>query len=191
MKKLKVMLVDDEYLVLIGLKAIIEELGHTVVAEAMDGVEAVEKALSIRPDVILLDINIPKMDGIEVAKALLDSVRAPIIMVTGYSDKALIERANAANVLAYVVKPVCRKDLDATLEIAVSRYKDIENLEFEVKKAQKQLEDRKVIEKAKGIIMKQANIDEERAFKWMQTESRNKNMKMVDLALKVLSHIDK
>ena len=186
MEKLRVMVVEDEYLVLMGLSSIVKELGHSVVAEAMNGEEAVRVAQEKKPDIILMDINLPGIDGIEAANTINRKTNIPTIMITGYSDRESIRRANEASVLAYLVKPVSRRDLQPALEIAVSRFKDIEGLKKEVQQTKTELENRKTIEKAKGIIMKHKNMDEQQAFKWMQQESRNLNMKLIKLAEKVI-----
>lgn len=179
------MVVEDEYLVLMGIKTIIQELGHDVIAEAMSGEEAIRSALEFKPDIILMDINLPGIDGIQVANRLKGKANIPVIMITGYSDQELIKRASSASVLAYLVKPVSKKDLQPALEIAISRFEDIEGLRKEVRQTKIQLENRKTVEKAKGIIMKHKKMDEDEAFKWMQQKSRNLNIKLIKLAEKV------
>ncbi len=186
MEKLRVMVVEDEYLVLMGLSSIVKELGHSVVAEAMNGEEAVKIAQEKKPDIILMDINLPGIDGIEAANIINKRTNIPTIMITGYSDQESIRRANEASVLAYLVKPVSKRDVQPALEIAVSRFKEIEGLKKEVQQTKIELENRKTIEKAKGIIMKCKDMDEQQAFKWMQQESRNLNMKLIKLAEKVI-----
>ena len=186
MEKLRVMVVEDEYLVLMGLSMIVQELGHSVAAEAMNGEDAIKIAQEKKPDIILMDINLPGIDGIEAANIINRKAIIPIIMITGYSDQESIKRANEASVLAYLVKPVSRRDLQPALEIAVSRFKEIEKLKKEVQQTKVELENRKTIEKAKGIVMKHRNMDEQEAFKWMQQESRNLNIKLIRLAEKVI-----
>ena len=137
------MVVEDEYLVLMGLSSIVKELGHCVVAEAMNGEEAVRIAQEKKPDIILMDINLPGIDGIETANTINKKTKIPTIMITGYSDRESISRANEASVLAYLVKPVSRRDLQPALEIAVSRFKDIEGLKKEVQQTKTELENRK------------------------------------------------
>jgi response regulator NasT len=185
-EKLRVMVVEDEYLVLMGLSMIVQELGHSVAAEAMNGEDAIKIAQEKKPDIILMDINLPGIDGIEAANIINRKAIIPIIMITGYSDQESIKRANEASVLAYLVKPVSRRDLQPALEIAVSRFKEIEKLKKEVQQTKVELENRKTIEKAKGIVMKHRNMDEQEAFKWMQQESRNLNIKLIRLAEKVI-----
>ena len=189
MNKLRIMIAEDEYLVLMGLRAMVEKIGHTVAAEAKDGKEAVELAIRWNPDLILMDINLPVLNGLQAIRKLREKVHIPAVIITGYSDQKIIDKANEVGVFGYLVKPISKKDLEPTIEIALSRFKDIKNLERQVLDTKTQLEERKTIEKAKGIIMMRKNMDENAAYLWMQQESRNHNIKLAKLADKIVNNI--
>jgi len=188
MSKKRIMIVEDEYLVLMGIKTMVEQLGHVVVAEAPDGLIAFDLAIEKNPDIILMDINIPKMNGIETCKKIQEIISIPIIFITGYSDKGLIQKAKNIGVLAYLIKPVSKKDLEPAIEIAVSRHQEIVKLREEVQRTKDLIETRKTIEMAKGIIMKRKNMDEEKAYKWMQRQSCNNNIKIETLAERIIEY---
>ncbi|AZO94683.1 response regulator [Halocella sp. SP3-1] len=185
-KKLRILIAEDEYLVLMGLKADLEELGHEIVVEATDGESAVKNALEVKPDLIIIDINMPNMDGIEALKMINKNLIIPSIIITGYSDKELVERASKVGVFAYLVKPVERKELRATINVVMNRFEDLKKANDELDNTKKALEIRKYIEKAKGILMDTLDISEEEAMKKLQRKSQDKNIRIVDIAKEII-----
>lgn len=187
---MKIVIAEDEYISLMGMKANLEELGHEVVGEAIDGRDAVDKVLSLRPDMVIIDINMPIMDGIEVLTEIRKFVEIPGIIVSGYHDEKLIKRANDAGVYGYLVKPVSMHDVKVAIETSYSRFSDYQQVFRELKKAEIKIEERKYIEKAKGILMEKKKLSERDAMKSLQKMSRDKNIKMVVLAKKIIEAAD-
>ncbi len=186
MKDLKVLIAEDEYLILMGLKSNLENLGCKVVGEATNGKELVNLALEKKPDLIIADINLPVMDGLEALKRISEKVFIPTLIVSGYDDEELIDKAKNLGVLGYLIKPIDESDLKAEIEIALSRFEDIKNLKNELEVTKETLESRKLIEKAKGIIMERLRLNEEEAMKFLQKKSRNSNKKLVDVAKEII-----
>ncbi|PNR89483.1 Fis family transcriptional regulator [Petrotoga sp. 9T1HF07.CasAA.8.2] len=186
MKDLKVLVAEDEYLILMGLKSNLENLGCKVVGEATNGKELVKLALEKKPDMIIADINLPVMDGLEALKRISEKVFIPTLIVSGYDDEELIDKAKNLGVLGYLIKPIDESDLKAEIEIALSRFEDIKNLKNELEVTKETLESRKLIEKAKGIIMERLRLNEEEAMKFLQKKSRNSNQKLVDVAKEII-----
>ncbi len=186
MKGLKVLIAEDEYLILMGLKSNLENLGCKVVGEATNGKELVKLALEKKPDMIIADINLPVMDGLEALKRISEKVFIPTLIVSGYDDEELIDKAKNLGVLGYLIKPIDESDLKAEIEIALSRFEDIKNLKNELEVTKETLESRKLIEKAKGIIMERLRLNEEEAMKFLQKKSRNSNKKLVDVAKEII-----
>jgi len=186
MKDLKVLIAEDEYLILMGLKSNLENLGCKVVGEATNGKELVKLALEKKPDLIIADINLPVMDGLEALRRISEKVFIPTLIVSGYDDEELIDRAKNLGVLGYLIKPIDESDLKAEIEIALSRFEDIKNLKNELEVTKETLESRKLIEKAKGIIMERLRLNEEEAMKFLQKKSRNSNQKLVDVAKEII-----
>lgn len=185
-KSLKVLIAEDEFLVLKGLEVYLKELGHEVIATAGNGKDAVEKTLELNPDIIIMDINMPVMSGLDAIEKINSVKRRPCIIISAYHDKELIERASDEGVLYYLIKPITLQDLRAAIEIAVSRYKEWKDLTRELNTTKVKLEDRKYIEKAKGILMKKMNIDEQEAMKSLQKISKDKNIKLADLSKEII-----
>ncbi len=181
-KSLRVLLAEDEYLCLLGLRSNIEELGHTVVAEATDGMCAVELALEKKPDLIITDINMPTLDGIEAIKKINEKLFIPSIIVSGYYDEKLINRATQEGVLYYLIKPIDIKEIKIAISITIARFEEFKNLQHDLKDTKKALEARKYIEKAKGILMDRMKLKEPEAMKHLQKMSRDNNQKLVDVA---------
>jgi response regulator NasT len=186
MKNLKVLIAEDEYLILMGLKSNLENLGCKVVGEATNGKELVKLALEKKPDMIIADINLPVMDGLEALKRISEKVFIPTLIVSGYDDEELIDKAKNLGVLGYLIKPIDESDLKAEIEIALSRFEDIKNLKNELEVTKETLESRKLIEKAKGIIMERLRLNEEESMKFLQKKSRNSNKKLVDVAKEII-----
>ncbi|MDR5693821.1 MAG: response regulator [Armatimonadota bacterium] len=182
MTTLRVLIVDDEAIIRMGLRAMLEEKGYQVVGEAGDGSRAVELARLLKPDLIFLDIKMPGMDGIETAATIMQDRPTPIILLTAYSDRNLINRAKEAGVLAYLMKPFKEADLVPTIEIALARFQEIQALRREVGDLKETLETRKLVERAKGILMKRYGLSEEEAFQRIQRQSRNLRKPMKEIA---------
>jgi AmiR/NasT family two-component response regulator len=180
--KLRILIADDEPLIRLDLKNMLESLGYEVIAEAGDGVSAVEAARTLKPDVAVLDIKMPRMDGIDAANILNSEKIAPVVLLTAYSDMDLINRAKEAGVFAYLVKPFRESDLRPAIEVAISRYKEFLALEEEVSELEDKLETRKLIERAKGILMDQYGLKEQEAFRRIQVQSMNTRKSMKEIA---------
>jgi response regulator NasT len=190
MKKLKILVAEDEYLVLMGLKSNLKELGHQIIAEAMNGKEAIELAKEKSPDLIIADINMPELDGLEAVKQINQKQVIPSIIVTGYSDDELIEKASKVGVFAYLVKPVGIEELKASIIIAMNKYEEFKEVNKELQDQKKALEDRKYIERAKGILMDTLGLKEPEAMKRLQNKSQEENTKLIDVAKNIIKMND-
>ncbi len=169
------------------LKKQLELLGYEVVGAVENGQEAVEIAKEHHPALVILDIKMPGMDGIEAAKAITAEYPVPVILITGVSSEEVASRAIDAGIFAYLVKPVTKKQLEPTIKLAINRFREFKSLQDEVKDLRDAIEARKLIERAKGILMKRCNISEEQAFKLLQTHSQKENKKMRDVAEMVIT----
>lgn len=187
MEALRILIADDESLRVMSLRGQLETLGHKVVAEASNGKEAVRLAEELRPDLAILDIKMPEMDGIEAARQITAARPIPIILLTAYSERELAERAASANVSAYLMKPVSEQDLLPAIALAVSRFKEFQALHQEVDDLREALETRKLVERAKGILMRRLNLTEEEAFRRMQRRSQNENKKLAEIAQAIIT----
>ncbi|MBM3128683.1 MAG: response regulator [Chloroflexi bacterium] len=186
MDALRILIADDESLRVMSLKGQLEALGHKVVAEASNGKEAVHLADELRPDLAILDIKMPEMDGIEAAQKIMAARPIPIILLTAYSERELAERAASANVAAYLMKPISEQDLLPAIALAVSRFKEFQSLHQEVDDLRDALETRKLIERAKGIMMRRLGLSEEEAFRRMQRRSQNENKRIGEIAQAII-----
>lgn len=180
------MLAEDEFMVLMGLKSSVAQLGHQVVGEATDGESAVKLALEKKPDLIIMDINMPKLDGLEAIKRINQELFIPSIIVSGYYDEELIEKASEEGVLYYLIKPINTKELQIAINISISRFNDLKELVMELKDTKKALEARKYIERAKGILMDRKGLKEAEAMRELQKISRNQNKKLVVVAKEII-----
>lgn len=189
-KALRIILAEDEYLCLMGLKADIEELGHQVIGEALNGVMAVEMAHKLKPDLVIIDINMPVLDGIEAINQINQKLYIPSIIVSGYHDEKLIDRASKVGVLSYLIKPVNIQDIKAAIRITAARFEEFKKLQDELQDTKKALEARKCIEKAKGIIMQRMGLSESDSMKRLQKMSRNRNLKLVEAARELIKADD-
>lgn len=185
-KKIQVLIAEDDYLVLMSLRLSLENLGYEVVAEATDGLQAVEQALQKKPDLILMDINMPYLDGIEALKKINEKYVAPSIIITGYSESKLVKRALEAGVFGYLVKPVDARELAPAIDVALKRFEEFTKLSEDLKDTKAALEARKYIEKAKGILMDILHISEAEAMQYLQKKSRTKNKKIVAIAKEII-----
>lgn len=183
---MRVLVVDDEAVIRIGLRAMLEEAGHQIAAMATNGRMALELAQSAKPDLIILDIKMPEMDGLEAARLIMQERPTPIVMLTAYSQRDLIMRARAASVFAYLVKPVKEELLRPTLDLAVARFKEWKTLRQEVKDLQQSLEARDIIERAKRVLMERDGLSEREAFLKIRRQSRARRMPMQKTAEEML-----
>lgn len=186
MKNLKVVIAEDEILILMGLKSNLENLGCQIVGEATNGKELIDVALEKKPDLIIADINLPILDGLEALEIIKQKIEIPSLIVTGYDDEELIQKAKEAGVLGYLIKPIDESDLKAAIEISISRFEEIKSLKKELEDTKEALEARKIIEKAKGIVMERMQLKEDEAMKFLQKKSRNSNKKLVDIANEII-----
>ena len=182
-KGINILIAEDDVAVAIGFKLILEKSGYRVVGIAHDGIEALDLTQRHMPDLLLMDIKMPRMDGLEVARRInqfAENGVTPIVLVTAYADNKLVEQARASGVLGYLVKPVHLDDIVPAVELAYSAAQRINALEGVVENLSAELESRKVIERAKGILMKRLGLGEEEAFGMMQKESRRQRIKLKD-----------
>jgi two-component system, response regulator PdtaR len=187
MEPLRVLIAEDEALTRTILRARLEKLGHTVIAEAENGVQAVEAARANKPDVIIMDIRMPEMDGIEAARRIVSEHPCAILFLTAFSEDALVEQAGEAGAIAYLMKPFRKEDLSPALEIAVKRFRQIQSQSKEIGELKDTLETRKLIERAKGILMDRHGLKEEEAFKRIHFQARNQNKKMREIAESIIT----
>lgn len=182
MPKLRVLIADDDPIIRLDLKQMLENLDYEVVAEAGDGQQAVASARDAKPDICILDVKMPVMDGIEAVSIITEENIAPTILLTAYSDKELVDRAKDAGVFAYLVKPFKPSDLPPAIEVARSRYEQNLQLNNEVSSLEEKLETRKVIDRAKGILMDEHNLNESEAYRRIQLQSMNLRKTMKEVA---------
>jgi response regulator NasT len=185
-KSLRILLAEDEYIFLMSLKSDLEDLGHQVVEEALDGKEAVELAIEKKPDLILMDINMPSLDGIEAIKQINNVLSIPAIIITGYSNKELVKRATDVGIFGYLVKPVDIKEIGPAIDVALTRFQEYQAVKEELDDTKEALESRKYIERAKGILMDRKNISEPEAMKLLQKKSNDTNTRLVVIAKDII-----
>ncbi len=182
MERTRVVIADDESLIRMDLREMLTQLGYLVVGEAGDGQSAVNLARELRPDVVIMDIKMPDMDGIEAAQVLTQERIAPVLLLTAYSQRELIERAREAGVTGYLVKPFRESDLAPAIEVALARFAEFRELEKEVGDLQEALETRKLVDRAKGILMDTQGLTEADAFRKIQKMSMNTRKPMKEVA---------
>lgn len=182
MNPLKILIADDEALIRMDMKELLEEAGHEVVGEAPNGRKAVELAKKLKPDLCIFDVKMPEMDGIEAAKIVSKEKIAPVVLLTAFSQSEFVKRASDAGVQAYLVKPVQEANLFPAIEVAMSRYQDMQGLEDELFKVKDTLEMRKLLDRAKGILMDAHNISESEAFNRIQKYSMAKRKTIKEVA---------
>lgn len=187
MKTLRIVIADDESLHLMSLREQLESMGHRVVGEADEGETALQLLRDLHPDLAILDIKMPEPDGIQVSETIMQEQPLPIILLTAYSEGSLAERAATAHVAAYLMKPVLPKDLMPAIALATSRFNEFQTLNREVRDLRDALETRKLVERAKGILMRRLNLSEEEAFRRMQRRSQNENKKMSEIANAIIT----
>jgi response regulator NasT len=184
--KRRVVIAEDEALIRLDLREMLEEEGWTVVGEAGDGEEAVRLAEETRPDLVICDVKMPKLDGISAATRIGEARIAPVVMLTAFSQRELVERARDAGAMAYVVKPFGRADLVPAIELAVARYAETKALESEVADLQERFETRKLVDRAKGLLQVSLGLSEPEAFRWLQKTAMDRRAPMKEIARTVI-----
>jgi response regulator NasT len=181
-KPLRVVLADDDGVTLLALRKVLTGLGHEVVGEAADGQQAVKLVGDTKPDLVFLDIRMPNLDGLAAARAIQTQRPTPVIMISAYTESGLGSEAAGAGAHAYIVKPFSAEQIKPAIELALTAFAKSQEMAQKLHKAEEALESRKLIERAKGLLMKQTGIDEETAYLKLQKTARNENRKLVDVA---------
>jgi response regulator NasT len=186
-----VVVAEDEALIRLDVVETLREAGYDVVGEAADGEEAVRLTQELTPDLVVMDVTMPGMDGIAAAEQIAEARLAPVVMLTAFSQAELVERARDAGAMAYVVKPFTSADLLPAIEIAISRFAEIGELEAQVADLHERFETRKRVERAKGLLMTQMNLTEPESFRWIQKTSMDRRLTMREVADAVISQMTK
>ncbi|MDR7484598.1 MAG: response regulator [Armatimonadota bacterium] len=186
MPPLRVVIADDEALIRMGLKTMLHEAGYQVVGEAGDGRRALDLIRKLDPDLVFLDIKMPPPDGLAVAEQVMATGPRPIVLLTAYGDREFVERAKRLGVMAYLVKPIKEADLVPTVELAVRHYRALGTLEDRIESLEEALETRKLVERAKGILMQREGLSEADAFARIQRASRDRRRPMKEIAREIL-----
>jgi response regulator NasT len=184
-KNIRILVAEDETIIRLDLVEMLTESGYEVVAQAENGAVAIELAKKLKPDLAILDVKMPEMDGITAAEQII--TLAPVLMLTAFSQRELVERARDAGVMAYVVKPCSISDLVPAIEIAISRHRQMKSLEAEVADLYERLETRKIIDRAKGILMKAMGLTEPESFSWIQKTAMDRRISMKQVAQGIIS----
>lgn len=179
---------EDEALIRMDLAEMLAEEGYDVVGQAGDGQQAIDLATEHRPDLVILDVKMPVLDGIAAAERIAGERIAPVVMLTAFSQRELVERARDAGAMSYLVKPFTQSDLVPAIEMAVSRFAEIAALEHEVSDLTERLDARKVVERAKGVLQEQLELSEPEAFRWIQKTAMDLRMSMREVAEGVVTH---
>ncbi|MFC2718275.1 MAG: ANTAR domain-containing response regulator [Veillonella parvula] len=188
---MRVLIVDDESLIRMDLRDIIESCGHEVVAEGTNGVEALALCKKHKPDIILMDVKMPELDGIEAARQIGFHHEAPVVLLTSYSQQDLIDKARDSGVYGYLIKPVREEQLVPTLEMALGRYKSDAQLREKMAELEQSLEDRKIIQKGTGILMELYSISEVEAYNRIRTLSMNKQISIIETCNLIIKRSNK
>ena len=186
---LRIVVAEDEALIRLDLAEMLGELGYQVVGQASDGEQAVALVKEHRPDVVIMDVKMPVLDGISAAEAIGKDRIAPVIMLTAFSQKELVERARDAGVMAYIVKPFTQADLAPAVDIATSRWSELKALESEIADLGERLETRKAVDRAKGILMQRLKLTEADAFRWIQKTAMDRRLGMREVAEAVIAQM--
>ena len=185
----RVVVAEDESLIRLDIVEILRDNGFDVVGEAGDGETAVQLATELRPDLVVMDVRMPQLDGIKAAERLTRDHIAPVVLLTAFSQKELVEQASEAGALAYVVKPFTPNDLLPAIEIALARYAQIVALESEVADMVERFETRKLVDRAKGLLNEKMGLTEPEAFRWIQKASMDRRLTMHDVAAAVIEQL--
>jgi response regulator NasT len=183
-----VVIAEDETLIRMDLAEMLTDEGYDVVGQAGDGAKAIELAEQLRPDLVILDVKMPVLDGIAAAEAIAGKRIAPVVILTAFSQRELVERARDAGAMAYLVKPFTQSDLVPAIEMAVSRFAELSMLESEVADLNERLETRKAVDRAKGILQEQLRLSEPEAFRWIQKTAMDLRLSMRQVAEGVVDH---
>jgi response regulator NasT len=181
----RIVVAEDETLIRMDLVEMLTEAGYQVVGQGVNGQEAIELASTHKPDLMILDVKMPVLDGISAAEKIIDI--CPVLMLTAFSQRELVERARDTGVMAYVVKPFTINDLQPAIEISISRYRQMKSLETEVADLYERLETRKIVDRAKGILMKTMNLSEPESFSWIQKTAMDRRISMKAVAQGIIS----
>jgi response regulator NasT len=184
----RVVIAEDEVLIRMDLAEMLAEEGYDVVGQAGDGAKAIELAEELRPDLVILDVKMPVLDGIAAAEHIASHRIAPVVILTAFSQRDLVERARDAGAMAYLVKPFSRTDLVPAIEMAVSRFAEVGLLEQEVADLSERLETRKAVDRAKGVLQKELGLTEPEAFRWIQKTAMDLRLSMRQVAEGVVAH---
>lgn len=187
----RILVAEDEALIRLDLAEMLGEAGYEVVGQASNGEQAVELATELRPDLVIMDVKMPVMDGISAAEQIGAAKICPVVMLTAFSQTELVERARDAGVMAYIVKPFTAADLGPSIDIALSRWNELKALEKEIVDLGERLETRKAVDRAKGVLMKKLKITEAEAFRWIQKTAMDRRLGMREVADAVISGMDK
>ncbi|MFE1083598.1 MULTISPECIES: ANTAR domain-containing response regulator [Brevibacterium] len=185
----RVVVAEDEAVIRLDIVEMLREVGYDVVGEAADGESAIRLAEELRPDLVVMDIKMPILDGISAAERIARARIAPVVLLTAFSQKELVERARDAGAMAYVVKPFTSADLIPALEIALSRHAEISSLESEISDLTERFETRKLVERAKSLLQTSMGLSEPEAFRWIQKTSMDRRLTMREVAETVLKQI--
>ena len=187
----RVLVAEDEAIIRLDLAEMLTEAGYEVVGQASDGEQAVALAASLKPDIVIMDVKMPVMDGISAAEQIGKERLCPVVMLTAFSQTELVERARDAGVMAYIVKPFTASDVTPALDIALSRWAELNTLEAEVADLGDRLETRKAVDRAKGVLMTKLKITEADAFRWIQKTAMDRRMSMREVADAVVAGMEK
>lgn len=188
-EKYRIVIADDEALICMDLREMLEEAGHTVVGVGSDGVEALELTKKEKPDLVIMDVKMPRLDGIQAAKMIAHDNLAPVVLLTAYGDEDIIEKAKKSMVFGYVMKPVDEKNLFPAIQIAVGQFRQKRDMADRVKDMERQLAARKIVDRAKGLLMDYYHISEDDAYRRMQQTSMKRGISLADVAQKVVKEI--
>ena len=184
----RVVIAEDEALIRLDLAEMLEEEGYDVVGQAEDGERAVELATEHRPDLVILDVKMPRLDGISAAQQIAEQRIAPVVILTAFSQRDLVERARDAGAMAYLVKPFDQNDLVPAIEMAVSRFAELRQVEAEVADLSERLETRKLVDRAKGVLQQSLGLSEPDSFRWIQKTAMDLRLSMRQVADGVIAH---
>jgi len=187
LKKLRILLADDEAILRLDLREMLADAGHEIVGEAANGQEAIKLAKELKPDFIIMDVKMPIMDGITAAKVIAAEDIAPVLLLTAYSQQDIVEKASDAGVIAYLVKPIREEQLFPAMEVAVKRFAEVQKLNIELDQLKDSLETRKLLDRAKGILMAAHGMTEQEAYRKMQQFSMARRISLKELAESVIA----
>lgn len=191
LKKLRILLADDEAILRLDLREMLQDAGHEVVGEAANGEEAVKLARELQPDFIIMDVKMPIMDGITASKIIAEENIAPVLLLTAYSQQDIVDKATDAGVIAYLVKPIREEQLFPAMEVAVKRFTEVKSLNDELEQLKDSLETRKLLDRAKGILMTAHGMTEQEAYRRMQQFSMAKRISLKELAESIIEAAEK